>query len=248
MLENLEGKTFSYVARDRGPMKDKMEQNCLAPSILKLKLNAQVMLLKNQAGGGGGLVNGSIGVVIGFSKDTAHNENQPGANGERKGSLNTPGEELPQVRFTLEGGVTRDMVVGREEWSIELPNGTLQGARIQIPLGLAWSLSIHKSQGQTLPKVRVDLGKVFEKGNCEAAEISVLFNDRYYICKYGGDHDANIVLSSCSLGQAYVALSRATTLEGLQVLNFDRRKVMVHPKVTEFYKSLRVFKRRVIKP
>lgn len=170
MLANLQGKTFAYVARDRGPMKDKMEQNCLAPSILNLKINAQVMLLKNQSGGAGGLVNGSIGVVIGFVKETAHNDNQPGANGERKGSLNTPGEELPKVRFMVEGS-PKEMVVGREEWSIELPNGTLQGARIQIPLGLAWSLSIHKSQGQTLPKVRVDLGKVFEKGNYKRAKI-----------------------------------------------------------------------------
>jgi ATP-dependent DNA helicase PIF1 len=138
-----------------------MEQNCLAPTTLQLKVGAQVMLLRNQAGGAGGLVNGSIGVLTGFVNRPADNEQ---LGGERKGSLNKSGEELPLVKFTLEGGATREMVVGREEWKIELPNGDVQGSRVQIPLGLAWSLSIHKSQGQTLPKVRVDLGRVFEKG------------------------------------------------------------------------------------
>jgi ATP-dependent DNA helicase PIF1 len=79
-------------------------------------------------------------------------------------------------------------------------------------------MSIHKSQGQTLERVKVDLGRVFEKG------------------------------------QAYVALSRATTLDGLQVLNFDPAKVCMlylisillirslqvqaHPKVVAWSKTL----------
>lgn len=41
-----------------------------------------------------------------------------------------------------------------------------------------------------------------------------------------------------------MALSRATTLEGLQVLNFDAKKVMVHPKVTDFYSRLNVYKKK----
>jgi ATP-dependent DNA helicase PIF1 len=39
-------------------------------------------------------------------------------------------------------------------------------------------------------------------------------------------------------GQAYVALSRATSQSGLWVQRFDPRKVMVHPKVTSFYEAL----------
>lgn len=64
------------------------------------------------------------------------------------------------------------------------------------------SLSIHKSQGQTLPKVKVDLRRVFEKG------------------------------------QAYVALSRAVSREGLQVLNFDKSRIKAHQKVIDFYLTL----------
>ena len=41
------------------------------------------------------------------------------------------------------------------------------------------------------------------------------------------------------VGQAYVALSRATCLEGLQVLNFIPQKVMVHPRVITFYDNVR---------
>ncbi len=40
-------------------------------------------------------------------------------------------------------------------------------------------------------------------------------------------------------GQAYVALSRATTLEGLTISNLDPKKICCDPKVVEFYKSLK---------
>ncbi|KAJ1973837.1 DNA helicase [Dimargaris xerosporica] len=62
-------------------------------------------------------------------------------------------------------------------------------------------MSIHKSQGQTIERVLVDLNRIFEK--------------------------------------AYVALSRATSLDSLQILGFEPSKVMAHPKVIEFYAQLK---------
>lgn len=73
----------------------------------------------------------------------------------------------------------------------------LNGDVLKVPLILAWAISIHKSQGQTLQRVRIDLARTFEKG------------------------------------QAYVGLSRATSLDTLQVLNFDSSRC-VDARITEW--------------
>jgi len=41
-------------------------------------------------------------------------------------------------------------------------------------------------------------------------------------------------MSGGDAGQSYVALSRATSLEGLQVLGFNEKKVMAHPAVIKW--------------
>jgi ATP-dependent DNA helicase PIF1 len=130
-------------------------------------------------------------------------DNRPSGKGsvEATGPITTA-NKYPLVQFALPDGTSRQLLVQPEIWKVELPNGEVQAQRFQIPLILAWALSIHKAQGQTLERVKVDLGKVFEKG------------------------------------QAYVALSRATCTDGLQVLRFDRFKVMAHDKVRAFYDSL----------
>lgn len=132
-------------------------------------------------------------------------------NSQRKKKLidgikkSSTGEKYPLVRFLLPDGVnTRDVLVEPETWSIEdeKTKQTLVN-RVQLPLMLAWALSIHKSQGQTLPKAKVDLSRIFENG------------------------------------QAYVALSRAVSRDGLQVLNFRKEKVTTHYKVQAFYETLK---------
>lgn len=118
---------------------------------------------------------------------------QKSTNGQRK---------LPLVNFKTSDLSNRLVLVEPEDWAIEDEKEVSLVSRVQLPLMLAWSLSIHKSQGQTLPKLKVDLKRVFEKG------------------------------------QTYVALSRAVSRDGLQVLNFDRKKIETHKKVVDFYTTL----------
>ncbi|RUS76879.1 hypothetical protein EGW08_015348 [Elysia chlorotica] len=148
---------------------------CPVPAYLELKVGAQVMLCKNldiQRG----LVNGARGVVVGYEKSN---------NG------------YPIIKFVC--GVTEP--IKPERWIFRVGGGNTI-VRKQIPLKLAWAISIHKSQGMTLDCVEISLGRVFE------------------------------------VGQAYVALSRAKSLAGLRVLDFERSCVRADPTVLGFYSRL----------
>lgn len=218
-LRELPGMARRYDAMDTGDqaIRDKLLANMMAPKSLELKVNSQVMLIKNLDET---LVNGSLGKVIAFSDERTFDlesgvtydddVTDPLAKARKKlkefshvtDSSSASAQKFPVVQFISTGGVPRVILCQPEEWKVELPNGEVQAKRSQLPLILAWALSIHKAQGQTLERVTVNLGKVFEKG------------------------------------QAYVALSRATTQDGLRVLGFDKSKVMAHPRVVQFYSQL----------
>ncbi|RLV89578.1 ATP-dependent DNA helicase PIF1 [Spathaspora sp. JA1] len=238
-LNKLPGEKIEYFAQDGGILpeggpRQNLLDNFLAPSVLPLKKDSQVICIKNFDDT---LVNGSLGQVIDFvDKQTYLNntdleddyifsgikdgsilfssklQKEEANNTKRKKELAEKFSEdtrpdlkpCPVVRFLLPDGVnTRTVVMEPERWTVEDDKEQVLVYRDQIPLLLAWSLSIHKSQGQTLQMVKVDLKKVFEHG------------------------------------QAYVALSRAVSRSGLQVLNFNPSKVKSHPKVARFYHELK---------
>uniref|UniRef100_A0A8D0TCW4 ATP-dependent DNA helicase PIF1 n=2 Tax=Sus scrofa TaxID=9823 RepID=A0A8D0TCW4_PIG len=176
-LQELPGELHSFKAMDSDPEQARtLDAQCPVGQHLHLKLGAQVMLVKNLAVSQG-LVNGARGVVVGFEAE---------------------GRGLPQVRFLC--GVTE--VIRADRWTVQASGGQLL-SRQQLPLQLAWAISIHKSQGMSLDCVEISLGRVFASG------------------------------------QAYVALSRARSLQGLRVLDFDPMVVRCDPRVLRFYATLR---------
>ncbi|XP_076601816.1 ATP-dependent DNA helicase PIF1 [Chaetodon auriga] len=176
-LQQLPGSVRVFEALDSDPaLVRTIDAHSPVSRLIQLKVGAQVMLTKN-LDVARGLVNGARGVVVAF---------ESGKHG------------LPHVRFLC--GVTE--VLKPERWVFKSGSG-IHLSRQQLPLKLAWAISIHKSQGMTLDCVEISLARVFESG------------------------------------QAYVALSRARSLEGLRVMDFDPRVVRANPDVLVFYKKLR---------
>ncbi|XP_017781591.1 PREDICTED: ATP-dependent DNA helicase PIF1 [Nicrophorus vespilloides] len=139
-IKNLPGEAKLYDAQDSDNYLTKqLDQQTPVPGKLQLKVDAQVMLLKN-VNVSAGLVNGARGVVTGFR------------------------DGLPVVRFRN----NREYVAKHERWMIKMAGGAIVSRR-QIPLKLAWAFSIHKSQGLTLDCVEMSLAKVFEAGQAYVA-------------------------------------------------------------------------------
>ena len=177
-MDALEGdvKTFCAQTVYKGPMRltadieaalQKLDKDAAYETTLELKVGAQVMLITNLSGTP--LVNGSRGVITGFSPSG-----------------------LPLVRFKDSTG---PIMIDQASWFLQ---DTMVG-RAQIPLKVAYAITIHKSQGSSLDSALIDIGSsVFE------------------------------------YGQAYVALSRVRSLEGLFIHRFSPTAVVCHPKVKRF--------------
>jgi hypothetical protein len=136
-LGSLAGKTHAYAMTTTGKASyvENLRRSCLAVPDLVLKEGALVMCVKNNPEKK--YVNGSLGTVIGFEKDT----------------------DYPKVK--LRNG--REITVTPETW--ELRDGDKKRASLaQIPLRLAWAITVHKSQGMTLDAARIDLRRAFVEG------------------------------------------------------------------------------------
>lgn len=183
-LHSLEGELHTFKATSTGAFDRRTEP---APRQLTLKIGAQVMLTSNDREKR--FINGTVGRVedIGFMG------------------------ENPVVSVRLHNKKLVD--VGFNSWEMFRFSYSERSRRIttevagtytQIPLILAWGITIHKSQGKTFDRLAIDLPQSFAHG------------------------------------QTYVALSRATSLEGIVLKRpLTPRHVIMDPIVTTWLTMLR---------
>lgn len=136
-LRKLPGKMQSFQANTNGNKRlaDLLKNSVLADETLYLKTAAKVMFVKNSYEKG--YVNGSLGTVKGFDA-----------------------EGFPIVE--LSDG--RQLTANMEVWEIFDDKGKALASFEQVPLRLAWAITVHKSQGMTLDAAKIDLSRTFEPG------------------------------------------------------------------------------------
>jgi len=135
-LTKLSGELRVFPMQDRGapPLIESLKRNCLSPETLRLKIGAKVMFTKNDPQQK--YVNGTTGEVSSFAPSG-----------------------YPLVK-TRDGSVIE---AEPAEWSIDVEGRSL-AKLIQIPLRLAWAITVHKSQGMSLDAALIDLSQAFEYG------------------------------------------------------------------------------------
>ncbi|PTM11214.1 MAG: helicase [Bacteroidetes bacterium] len=147
-LEKLEGKVHVYKASIEGNFPEHSYPN---KEELKLKVGAQVMFIKNDSSSEKRYFNGKIGKVIHLDNDEVI-VNSP----EDDFNIVTTFETWENIKYTVDSetkAITEDKI----------------GSYSQIPLRLAWSITIHKSQGLTFERAIIDAQGAFAHGQTYVA-------------------------------------------------------------------------------
>lgn len=135
-FEKIKGDSHTYemVTSGKAALVESLKNNCLAEEVLQLKVGAKVICIKNNPERL--YVNGSMGEVVSFDKE------------------GTPVIELVNGKRVS---------IKADTWRIE-EDGKVKAEICQLPLKLAWAITVHKSQGMTLDKASIDLSRSFASG------------------------------------------------------------------------------------
>ncbi|MBP6855061.1 MAG: AAA family ATPase [Candidatus Pacebacteria bacterium] len=126
---------YNMDSKGKASMVEALKKGCLSPEVLVLKKDSVVMFTKNNPQAG--FANGTLGKVVDF-------------------------DSLSHYPIVLTRGGRR-ITVEPAEWVIE-EDGKVRARISQLPLRLAWAITVHKSQGMSLDAAVMDLRDVFEYG------------------------------------------------------------------------------------
>jgi energy-coupling factor transporter ATP-binding protein EcfA2 len=147
-LDELSGTSFLYRAKIENEFS---EYAYPADEILELKLNAQVMFIKNDPTGEQRFFNGKIATVIALRTDAI--EVQPEGSTQKIILEKYTWKNIKYTTDKISGEIQEDLV----------------GTFTQYPLKLAWAITVHKSQGLTFDKAIIDIGNAFAPGQIYVA-------------------------------------------------------------------------------
>jgi len=135
-LSHLPGAPEAFAMQKAGRKEyvEALARGCLAPETLRLKKGAEVMFVKNDPGHQ--YFNGTRGHVVGFR------------------------DKAPLVK-TRDGRIVQAFPVS---WKREDESGKILAEIRQMPLRLAWAITVHKSQGMTLDEAEMNLSQCFVPG------------------------------------------------------------------------------------
>lgn len=235
-LNKIPGRVHVYTAVDTGEpyYRDQLLNNSPAPTILELKINAQVMLLKNLSFEDQ-LVNGSRGVIVGFSERRERTDDGKGTKvpltiekelnrsntfddtEDDDGKVTGGTYSYPIVKFAC--GETREILP--DCWQTILGND-VKATRYQVPLSLAYAIRYLSFSFTCFHfHLLIIIKKSIHKSQGMTLDLVELALDNVF-----------------ESGQAYVALSRVTALSGLKLLSYNPSKIRAHPVAVHFYDTL----------
>ena len=141
----LEGEEFEFNATIRGEFP---KDGYPTETTLKLKTGAQVMFVKNDSSAEKLFYNGKIGTIINMEGDTVI------VRCGTEQDIPVRALEWANIKYQLEG---------------EQVSETNAGSFAQLPLKLAWAITIHKSQGLSFDRAIIDVSEAFTHGQAYVA-------------------------------------------------------------------------------